>query len=371
MFPLKYSRVFERLDKVRGNSTKGMCRCPAHDDRTPSLSWRISSSGKLLLSCMAGCTPQAILQAIGLNFRDLFPDGDNMSGQTIGKVIKTYEYRDEGNQLLYQVVRREPKDFGQRRPNPLFDATLEPGENNRPWIYSLDGVRRVPYRLPDLLRLLQRWPKHPVFIAEGEKDVDRLIGLNLIATTNPGGAGCFDKIAEQVAELVRGRNVCILEDADAPGQKRSMTVANALRGVASRVKVLRFFDDQSGRDVSDWLDAQPLDWTPRQCQQALLDYLVQNGVEVKPAVANTQAATAPETAAPADFDSLVAEARECILAKLKTPLGNDIFRAMGAITLHYDRLRESCNRRQDLLLALARLTAVCQLAGAGLLDKGE
>jgi hypothetical protein len=41
----------------------GMCRCPAHDDRTPSLSVRVGQR-VLLFKCFAGCDTSAVIQAI-------------------------------------------------------------------------------------------------------------------------------------------------------------------------------------------------------------------------------------------------------------------------------------------------------------------
>lgn len=42
----------------------GKVRCPAHEDRLPSLTWRITSTGKLLLHCFAGCSWDEILKAV-------------------------------------------------------------------------------------------------------------------------------------------------------------------------------------------------------------------------------------------------------------------------------------------------------------------
>jgi hypothetical protein len=52
--------------------------------------------------------------------------------------VKAYDYVSEAGELLFQVVRFEPKDFRQRRPD---------GRNR--WVWNLDGTRRVLYRLPD------------------------------------------------------------------------------------------------------------------------------------------------------------------------------------------------------------------------------
>lgn len=48
-----------------------MGHCPAHQDRSPSLSIRQGDKGALVC-CMAGCRTEAVLQALGLRLRDLF-----------------------------------------------------------------------------------------------------------------------------------------------------------------------------------------------------------------------------------------------------------------------------------------------------------
>jgi hypothetical protein len=152
-------------------------------------------------------------------------------------VIAVYDYRDELNQLLYQVLRHEPKRFTQRRPD---------GKGG--WLYKLDGVRRVLYRLPELLAAP---PGRLVFIVEGEKDVNDLIAvLGLIATCNPMGAG---KWRPEFNEFLRGRHVCILPDNDDPGREHARDVARNLSGVAASVKILMLPDLPDGGDVFDWL----------------------------------------------------------------------------------------------------------------------
>ena len=51
------------------------CRCPAHDDRNPSLSVATGDDGRVLVTCHAnhGCTPETITAALGLKVADLFP----------------------------------------------------------------------------------------------------------------------------------------------------------------------------------------------------------------------------------------------------------------------------------------------------------
>jgi hypothetical protein len=79
---MRSDALLGRLDLVRktGNG-RWVCRCPAHDDRGPSLSVRELDDGRVLLHCFAGCEVQSVLDAIGLTFEDLFPD-------RIGDVLK-------------------------------------------------------------------------------------------------------------------------------------------------------------------------------------------------------------------------------------------------------------------------------------------
>lgn len=67
-------RLLLRLDKYRQTGKdKWMACCPAHEDKTPSLSIREEADGKLLIHCFAGCAPDDVLEAVGLRRRDLFP----------------------------------------------------------------------------------------------------------------------------------------------------------------------------------------------------------------------------------------------------------------------------------------------------------
>ncbi|HKY96350.1 MAG TPA: AAA family ATPase [Gemmatimonadaceae bacterium] len=66
------SEILSRLDGVRKNGHGYSARCPAHDDRKPSLSVSEGDDGRVLLKCFAGCDVDAICSAMGVNVRDLF-----------------------------------------------------------------------------------------------------------------------------------------------------------------------------------------------------------------------------------------------------------------------------------------------------------
>ena len=67
--------LLDGLDGVRetGNG-KYVARCPAHDDKSPSLAIRDCDDGRVLLHCFAGCEVQSVLDAVGLSFSDLYPE---------------------------------------------------------------------------------------------------------------------------------------------------------------------------------------------------------------------------------------------------------------------------------------------------------
>lgn len=153
------------------------------------------------------------------------------------KIVTQYNYADEQGTLLFQVVRYEPKNFQQRRPKPGGD-----------WVWSVKGVRVVPYRLPQLLAE----PARPAFVVEGEKDVDNLARVGVLATCNAGGAG---KWTAAHAVFLRGRNVVVLPDNDEAGRNHAQQVAASLRGIAASVRIVELPGLPPKGDVSDWLAA--------------------------------------------------------------------------------------------------------------------
>jgi len=196
------------------NGDSWSARCPAHDDHDPSLSLT-DHNGRVLVRCFAGCSQTAVIAA--LRERGLWPATRQ---QRKSRVVARYDYTDESGALLFQVERLEPKSFRQRRPD------------KGGWLYKLDGVRRVLYRLPELLAT----PADAlVFIVEGEKDVDALHAVGLTATCNPGGAG---KWRAEYDEHLRNRHVVVIPDADETGRRHADDVVLHLLPIAASVRCL-------------------------------------------------------------------------------------------------------------------------------------
>jgi putative DNA primase/helicase len=170
--------VLSKLPDAKKTGKDWSARYPAHEDRHASLSISAGDNGGAMLHCHAGCEPAAVAAALGLAMADLMPPRTEPTAQPKGnaksRIVGTYDYSDEAGELIFQVVRYEPKDFRQRRPSP-----------GGGWDWSVKGVRVVPYHLPELLAE----PARPVFVVEGEKDVDILARTKVLATCNAGGAG--------------------------------------------------------------------------------------------------------------------------------------------------------------------------------------
>ncbi len=67
--------LLSHLDKVRRTGPgRWIARCPAHDDKAPSLTIRALEDGRILVHCFTGCSTSAVLAAVGLEFADLYPE---------------------------------------------------------------------------------------------------------------------------------------------------------------------------------------------------------------------------------------------------------------------------------------------------------
>ena len=230
--------LLSQLQNVRRASGGYSALCPAHEDRNNSLTITPGDDGRILLHCHAGCSTEAVVNKLALTMRDLMARNGNGRQHGSAKIVATYDYHDESGTLLYQVVRYNPKDFRQRRP-----------KDGGGWEWSVKDVCHVPYRLRELLTAD---PAQMVVIVEGEKDVDRLMKEELVATCNAGGAG---KWRPEYNQYFAGRHMVILQDNDEAGRKHAQQIATALHGVATSVKVLELPDLPEKGDVSDWLAA--------------------------------------------------------------------------------------------------------------------
>jgi hypothetical protein len=198
------------------------------------------------------------------------------NGRDRSDIIARYDYVDENGELLFQVCRKADKSsFPQRRPD---------GKGG--WRWETKSVRKVLYRLPELLAAVSN--NQPIVIPEGEKDVNNLWRIGLAATCNPGGApkptsarpNPTPKWKPEYSETLRGADVLLTPDNDPAGWLHVNQIAAALNGIAARIRILRLPNLPEKGDVSDWLAAggtreqldalieQAPDWVPMESSTA-------------------------------------------------------------------------------------------------------
>src|SRR5260370_5085320 len=96
---------------ARRSGPAWMARCPAHEDSNPSLSIR-EDGGKVLLHCHAGCAQRDVIDA--LKARGLWEPAPEKTWAK--RIVATYNYTDAAGELLFQVIRYQPKTFHHPRP---------------------------------------------------------------------------------------------------------------------------------------------------------------------------------------------------------------------------------------------------------------
>ncbi|MEA4928566.1 MAG: hypothetical protein VB104_07810 [Candidatus Limiplasma sp.] len=283
---MRYDEFIARLPhEPTKRSGETMCKCPAHADRKCSLSVKDGERG-IVLHCFAGCRNEDILEAMGLKMADLFreeekggaarpaarkgrpaaqQDGRSVEERThtvqapapatgteiAGDPIARYAYTDADGKPIFEVFKfrtqNGDKTFRQgvelRKPKPgPFDW--------KAYSWKTSQLPHPLYRLPEVAAAVAAGK--PVYVAEGEKDVETLRALGLVATTNPGGASASQdartlKWLPEHTEALRGADVVILRDEDVAGkvpassyvgQKHAIHIARQLLPVAKAVRVL-------------------------------------------------------------------------------------------------------------------------------------
>jgi DNA primase len=211
----------------RKSGTGWSAKCPAHEDRNPSLSIG-EKDGRILVHCHAGCDQDRVVDV--LKARGLWPEVERHDLEADIEVV--YNYTDAAGKLLYQIVRKRGKRFLQRYP-----------DGRGGWIWK-KHPQQVLYHLPEVVEA------PIVFVVEGEKDVETLRSHGFGATTNAGGAKA--PWLPQFTETLRGREVIIIPDNDEPGWERAKTIARGLLGQAARIRILDDIHRDGAKDITDW-----------------------------------------------------------------------------------------------------------------------
>lgn len=189
--------------------------------------------------------------------------------------VATFQYFDDRGRLAYEVLKfakTAPRRYMQRRKHPA----------GKGWIWGLQGGTYGQVKSGDWFKAKEgkhyqaeetfddavRWLYHrdevlkakadgrPVYLCEGEKDVETLRAWGFTATTNAGGA----KYWTEAFDLdLAGADVVILPDNDETGQQRAMVRGAGLIGKSKSVRVLdisqHWKDAPEKADITDWKEA--------------------------------------------------------------------------------------------------------------------
>lgn len=233
------------LDLIEQKLTAAECRpkrrgdkitalCPAHNDSSPSLSVGPGTKREVVINCFADCSADAVMAALDLKWTDF---GDGKTKETLGAPTATYDYTDADGQLLYQVLRYVPKTFRQRRP-----------DGRGGWVWGLGDTPRTLYRFPEVVAAIAAG--EPVYVCEGEKDVEALRAVGVTATCNSGGAG---KFTMDMAAHLEGAHVVIVADNDDTGRNHATEVAWLAKTAGALTADI--VAAASGKDAADHLAA--------------------------------------------------------------------------------------------------------------------
>ncbi len=232
--------VLSRLPDAKRAGQEWKARCPAHEDRTPSLSIGQGEDGRALLFCHAGCPVESIVSALGLSLANLMP-GDKTPdprpalGVSVPSPVSPPQIYTKAQDAVDHLERRngsrtemwtyhdaqgEPVGLVLRWDRPGGGKDIRPvSRNGTGWTIGGMPRPRPLYRLPEL-RAAGR-----VYVCEGEKAADAVRSLGLISTTSPHGSKSAGKTDWSI---LAGKDVVVLPDNDDAGEEYAQSVEKIL-----------------------------------------------------------------------------------------------------------------------------------------------
>ena len=247
---MQFDEMLTHFQIQKRYGDKAQARCPCHDDKQASLTIT-KGRRSALLHCHAGCNFEDIIQSVGLKKQDLYfeerPPGSSwrayVQGREHKRIEAVYNYVSSANgEYAFTKIRMQDKRM-------IYGVLC----NNR-FSYGLNGRHRKDLKsvYGDLKALNKAIAENnPVFIPEGEKDVDTLTKRGYTAITY-GGVNDWQS---DFATLFKGAEIYILADNDEPGRKVANAILSDLKGIAKSVKVIVPVPDIPKADISDYFEA--------------------------------------------------------------------------------------------------------------------
>ena len=273
-------KLLEKLPDAKPSGKGWSARCPAHEDRQPSLSISEGDDGKALVMCHAGCETEAICASLGLRLADLMPPTDrrgmnkvNVNGNRQTPKKQSKPLTDKGKGEAYKSAEDAVRALERSKGPPTAMWTylnamaeeiavvvrwdLPDGKKEfRPVSREADGWRitgmpepRPLYRLPDLAGA------HRIYVCEGEKAADAVRLLGLVATTS--AHGCESPGKTDWSPLA-GKEVIILPDNDKAGHGYAEAVTKLLSEYSPSpiIKLVELPDLPEKGDAADFVAAK-------------------------------------------------------------------------------------------------------------------
>jgi hypothetical protein len=221
--------VLNHLTGVRPSMHGWVACCPAHADREPSLSIGIGEQGQLLLKCFAGCSLEAIVQAIGMTVADLFPGtaatlaperqaSSSGTGRSPLSLLDLAQHKRLPWQFLFNLGVTDDDRGSIEIAYHLADGTLAPRHRIRTALVAKEGSywskgtgEIVPYGLE---RLADSRQAGYLVLVEGESDCWTLWYHHIPALGLPG-AEMAVKLEE--AMLTGIERLYVMQEPDAGG----------------------------------------------------------------------------------------------------------------------------------------------------------
>ena len=247
---MQFDEILAHFQIQKRYGDKAQACCPCHDDKQASLTIT-KGRRSTLIHCHAGCNFEDIIQSVGLKKQDLYfeerPPGSSwrayVEGREKKRIEAVYNYVSSSNgEYTFTKIRMQDKRM-------IYGVLC----NNR-FSYGLSGRHRKDLKsvYGDLKALNKAIAENkPIFVPEGEKDVNTLTKRGYTAITY-GGVNDWQS---DFATLFKDAEVYILADNDEPGCKVANTILSDLKEIAKSARVIVPVPDIPKADISDYFAA--------------------------------------------------------------------------------------------------------------------
>lgn len=304
----------EKLQGVRKNGSGYIAKCPAHEDNDPSLSIALGQRG-VVFHCHAGCDPDAVIAAAGVQWSELFPDGSKPGTKMRRRDWRAIELE---SYACAERLQRDPEvlerlRFGRgwaakalemlgvgwdgsrltlpvRGPDlKLHDVLRYHPFTQRRKVLAGKGKSRLPWPSPEYVD-----QSKVLFLVEGEGTAISMTSVGLTAVALPGsvskpttsidrpgswqGAGWHRKWAERFRAF---RNVILLPDCDEQGRALMRAASYDLERIGVQARVVDIGPKSNdGRDIADHLLRTAWDVASRKVARNVIREMVAERAEV-------------------------------------------------------------------------------------------